>query len=58
MLIFTCFLNNYFIFSEKYDLHFAQSVLPDNYSIVLQQNCPIYIIRVKQNAVMSKYNIL
>ncbi|KAL4143675.1 hypothetical protein QTP88_005981 [Uroleucon formosanum] len=43
---------------KKYDLHFTQSVLPDNYSIVLQQDCPIYIISVKQNAVMSKYNIL
>ncbi|XP_022164897.1 protein-lysine N-methyltransferase EEF2KMT isoform X2 [Myzus persicae] len=39
---------------KKYDLQFTQSVLPENYSIVLQQDCPIYIINVKQNAVMSK----
>jgi len=40
-------------FSGKYDLQFTQSVLSDNYSIVLQQDCPIYIINVKQNVVMS-----
>jgi len=38
-----------FFFSEKYDLKFTQNILPNNYSILLQQECPIYIIHIKQN---------
>jgi len=40
-------------FSEKYKLNFVQDILPDNYSTVLQQDCPIYIINVKQNTNIS-----
>lgn len=38
-----------FFFPEKYDLKFTQNILPKNYSILLQQECPIYIIHIKQN---------
>lgn len=38
---------------KKYELSFVQDVLHDNYSIVLQQDCPIHIINVKQNTNIS-----
>uniref|UniRef100_A0A2H8TTJ6 Protein FAM86A n=1 Tax=Melanaphis sacchari TaxID=742174 RepID=A0A2H8TTJ6_9HEMI len=43
---------------KKYDLKFTQNILPNNYSIVLQQECPIYLIHIKQNAVISKDHVL
>jgi len=37
-------------FSEENNMYFTQDILPDNYAIVLQQDCPIYIVNIKQNA--------
>uniref|UniRef100_A0A2S2R5Y1 FAM86 N-terminal domain-containing protein n=1 Tax=Sipha flava TaxID=143950 RepID=A0A2S2R5Y1_9HEMI len=31
----------------KYNLHFTEDILPNNYSIILQQDCPIHFITVK-----------
>jgi len=45
------------MFSDKNHMPFTQDILPDNYSVVLQQDCPIHIIHVKQNKNMFN-NIL
>lgn len=37
-------------------MNFTQDILPDGYSVILQQDCPIYIVNVKQ--VESTLNVL
>lgn len=42
LILFTLFLIG------KYNLDFTEDILPDNYSMLMQQDCPIHIINVKQ----------
>lgn len=35
-------------FTDKYGMMFIETILPENYSIILQQECPIHIVNVKQ----------
>lgn len=37
-------------------MNFTQDILPNDYSVILQQDCPIYIVNVKQ--IGSTLNIL
>lgn len=34
--------------TDKYGMIFIETILPENYSIILQQDCPIYIVNIKQ----------
>jgi len=49
--------NQFLKILNKNNMPFTQDILPDNYSVVLQQDCPVHIIHVKQNTNMFN-NIL
>lgn len=39
----------YLFFLGLNNMNFTQDILPDNYATVLPQDCPIYVINIKQN---------